>query len=342
MDVLLDGRQDVVEALAPENPSQTDPVPGLFLRAWEELAPVLHTGAKGLPAGTALRYLDFIAAGDALAALVRLGPTTGVDVSADGLRRLARMVDPVTPGDPLLYDDELDPELRTLLGFGAPLPPPEPSPDVDLDPLAWLVGRAWAGIDRDGIARLNRWIPGSQDLDAYLRLVRELLLQVRDEALAANTIDEPYRPVYRHLVLATAWQESCWRQFVRKGTKIVPLRSPVGSVGIMQVNQRIWRGLYDQKGLLGDIAYNARAGAEILLHYLRDYGLARGEHKQASGTDGLVRAVYVAYNGGPRQLARYRAPNPPRPLRRVVDAVFAKYQLVQQGRELEVASCFSM
>jgi len=70
-------------------------------------------------------------------------------------------------------------------------------------------------------------------------------------------------------VLATAWQESCWRQFVRRGGQIVR-PSPVGSVGIMQVNQCVWRGAYDQKGLLGDIAYNARARAEIVLHYLRD------------------------------------------------------------------------
>ena len=68
---------------------------------------------------------------------------------------------------------------------------------------------------------------------------------------------------YRRLVPATAWQESCWRQFIRRGGKLVAIRSRVGSVGIMQVNERVWRGVYDRKGLVGDIAYNTRAGAEI-------------------------------------------------------------------------------
>lgn len=341
MDVLLDGRHDILQALAPGAPADPDPVPGLFVRTWEELAPVLRTGARGVPAETALRYMSFITAGDALAALVRLGPMVGLDVSADGLRRLARMIDPVSPDDPLRYGEELDPELRTLLGFDAPPPPPpEISPDVELDVLWWLVAPAYAALDREAIARLNRWIPGSQDLDAYLRLVRELLRQVHEEALAATTLEETFRPAYRHLVLATAWQESCWRQFVRRGGKIVPLRSPVGSVGIMQVNQRVWRGVYDQKGLLGDIAYNARAGAEILLHYLRDYGLARGEHRQPGGAANLVRVTYALYNGGPRNLARYRGRKPNRAFERVLDAFFEKYQAVQAGRELEVARCW--
>jgi hypothetical protein len=339
MDVLLDGRHDIVEALGTETPPEADPVPGLFLRAWEALAPAVRTSARGQPAETALRYLSFLTAGDALAALVRLGPRVGLDVSADGLRRLARMVDPVSPDDPLRYGEEVDPELRALFGLGAAPPPPDISPDVELDPLAWLVAPAYAALGRADLARLNRWIPERHDLHSYLRLVRELLLQVREEALGTTTLEEAYRPMYRHLVLATAWQESCWRQFVRRGGRAVPLRSPVGSVGIMQVNQRVWRGVYEQKGLLGDIAYNARAGAEILLRYLRDYGLARGEHRTSGGTETLVRVTYATYNGGPRQLARYRS-NPSRAVRRVVEAFAEKYRAVTQGKELEVASCW--
>ena len=341
MDVLLDGRHDILQALVPGAPADPDPVPGLFVRAWEELAPVLRTGARGLPAETALRYTSFIAAGDALAALVRLGPMVGLEVSADGLRRLARVVDPVSPDDPLRYGEELDPELRALLGFGAPLPPPEISPDVELDVLSWLVAPAYAALDREAIARLNRWIPAPQELDEYLRRVRDLLVQVHEQVLAGTTLEEALRPVYRDLVLATAWQESCWQQFVRRGAKIVPLRSRIGSVGIMQVNQRVWRGVYDPKGLLGDIAYNARAGAEILMHYLRNYGLARREHREPGGADNLVRVTYALYNGGPRSLARYLAPKPDRASQRVLDAFFEKYEAVRAGRELEVARCWN-
>lgn len=302
---------------------------------------MLRTSARSLPASTALRYVGFIAAGDALTALVRLGPAVGIDLSADGLRRLARMIDGVTPGDPLQYDDAVDPELRTLFGLGAPLPPPEVSPDVDLDPLSWLVAPAYAA-DRTSFARLNHWFPDARELDEYLRLVHALLLQVQEERLAGASLEDKYRTAYRDLVVATAWQESCWRQFVRRGGKLVPLRSPVGSVGIMQVNQRVWRGVYERNGLLGDVAYNARAGAEIVLHYLRDYALARHAEREAGGEANVVRVTYALYNGGPRNLEHYGGPKPKRAFQRVLDAFVEKYAAVQAGRELEVASCWSL
>jgi len=339
MDVLLDGRHDLLEALAtPEFPATPDPVPGLFLRTWERLGSLARSRANELPAEAALRFTTFVAAGDALAALVRLGPATGVEISASGLRRLARMLDPSAAGDPLAYDEDVDPELRALFGFGAPPPAPEVSPDVDFDVLSWLVPAAVAAVDPQLRQRLNTWIPTASDLDQYLRAVRELLIGVREEPIAA--LEDQYRPLYRDLVLATAWQESCWRQFVRRAGKLVALRSRVGSVGIMQVNERVWRGVYDRKGLVGDIAYNARAGAEILLHYLRDYAIARGEHQKPGGIGNLARATYAVYNGGPRHLTRYRNRATPRSLKAIDEAFWERFVVVQQGRETDVAKCF--
>lgn len=346
MDVLLDGRHDILEALGAEAAAGgPDPVPGLFLRAWNRLGAAMREGAAtGLPAETVLRYTAFIAAGDALAALLRLGPAYGVDLSADGLRRLARMLDPVSAADPVVPDDAVDPELRGLLGLDAPPPPPEIPPDVELEeePLSWLpslVGTAHA-IDRPALARLNTWVPTPGDLPDYLRAVRALLAEVREEPLAAGKLDSAHHALFRHLVFATAWQESCWRQFVRRDGKLVPLRSPVGSVGIMQVNRRVWRGVYDQNGLLGDMAYNARAGTEILLHYLRDYAIARGENRRPGGADNLARATYAVYNGGPQHLTRYRARNPARSLKHIDQSFWEKFTAVRAGRELEVASCW--
>jgi hypothetical protein len=285
--------------------------------------------------------MSFIAAGDALAALAQLGPEIGLDVSADGLRRLARMVAPASAEDPVAYSIEVDPELRTLLGLGPPLPPPEISPEVELDPLSWLVRPAWAGVDRATVARLNRWVPTRSDAAEYLPLVRALLDDVERRVLAAATLEATFRPMYGTLLRATAWQESCWRQFVRRDGKLVTLRSRVGSVGLMQVNQHVWRGAYDLKGLLGDIAYNARAGAEILLHYLEDYALAKGEHRRPGGVDNLPRATYAVYNGGPGHLARYRAKNPQRRWRRIDDAFWRKYLAVRAGQEADIALCFA-
>jgi hypothetical protein len=341
MDVLLDGRHDVLEALAAEiGPNTPDPVPRLFLRAWDRLGSLARSGAAGLPADSALRLTSFVAAGDALAALVRLGPSFGVELSADGLRRLARMIDPSTAGDPLDYTEDVDPELRSLLGLGAPLPPPEIPAGVDLDVLSWLVPSAMAAVDAAAIRRLSTWIPDAGDLDDYLRAVRDLLATVREETLAKMSLGEQFRPLFRDLVFATAWQESCWRQVVRKGRTLVPLRSAIGSVGIMQVNERVWRGAYDRSGLRGDMAYNARAGAEILLHYLRDYAVAKGEHLQPGGLGNLARATYAVYNGGPRHLTRYRVRGTRRSLAAIDDGFWEKFVAAQQGRELEVARCW--
>lgn len=354
VDVLLEARYELLDALAPDHPGAPDPVPGLFIHTWERLAPILRQQAAGLPAETALQYTSFIAAGDALAALEDLGPDLGVEISADGLRRLARMVAPADAIDPVAYSTDLDSELRTLLGFGAALPAPEIPADVEMDLsalsprgspaldrlVAWLLRPAFAAIAPDVVAKLNRWAPTRDDLDAYLPLVRDLLTHVGEQTIAADDLDQQFRPVYRNLVFATAWQESCWRQFIRKDGKLTPIKSAVGSVGMMQVNQQVWRGVYDLKGLRGDIHYNGRAGSEILLHYLKDYAIDKGEDKQPGGIDNLARSTYAIYNGGPGHRGRYRAKKPSRSLKQIDDAFWDKYRAVKAGREMEVASCY--
>ncbi|HLK10723.1 MAG TPA: lytic transglycosylase domain-containing protein, partial [Candidatus Binatia bacterium] len=328
--VLLDARYELLEALAPSSPGAPDPVPALFVRTWERLAPVLRHEAAGLPAATALRYTSFITAGDALAALTALGPEVGLDLSADGLRRLARMIDPAAPEDPVAFSEDVDPELRRLFGFGPPLPPPDVPPGVDAPDAppsgglgSWLVGTAWAA-EGDGLAP---WLPAGGDLDAYLARVRAVLERAQADALG-DGIAADLGAIHRRLVPATAWQESCWRQFVRARGRIVPLKSAVGSVGIMQVNVHVWRGLYAPRGLHWDVAYNARAGAEILLYYLRD--AAHGGRDAPS----LVRATYAMYNAGP-QARRTRS----RGVERVVEALWRKYEALAAEGTRGVAAC---
>ncbi len=82
--------------------------------------------------------------------------------------------------------------------------------------------------------------------------VRELLGKSADKALKKGKIPDDLNDFYHDLVLATAWQESCYRQFRERKGKIGYMRSYNGtSVGIMQVNERVWRGLYDAKRLSG-------------------------------------------------------------------------------------------
>ena len=53
-----------------------------------------------------------------------------------------------------------------------------------------------------------------------------------------------------------------------------------------------------------------------------------------------MRASYAAYNGGPRQLTRYRNAKTAKSLRAIDAAFFKKYQAVRAGRAMEVRSCF--
>jgi hypothetical protein len=342
-ETLIEARLDIIEALAPVTPESHDPTPALFLKTWERLAPVVRQSAATQPGSVALRYLSFVAAGDALAALEQIGPEVGVEISADGLRRLARIVAPLNLDDPLVYTTEVDPELRALFGLGPPLPPPqlvEPPAEPSSGWPGWLRPRsALAAVEAPSPQRLERWLPTRDQIDTYLVAVREVLQEATDQTLASGQLEGKHHELYRRLVLATAWQESCWRQFIRRAGTVTYIRSPVGSVGLMQINEKVWRGLYDIQGLRWDISYNGRAGADILLHYLQDYAIARNEHTKPGGIDNLIRATYAVYNGGPRHLSRYRRPETSKSLRRIDDLFWEKYEAVRNGRELEVGRC---
>jgi hypothetical protein len=201
--------------------------------------------------------------------------------------------------------------------YAAEAPPPAPSTSV-LDLVA----------------------PGPAELDAYLPKVADLLREAASLAFAQGALERERLEPFRHLVLAAAWQESCWRQYVERRGRIEPLRSSVGALGLMQVHPRVWRGFYAVDGLAWSIAYNARAGSEILLHYLRDYAIARGEEMHG-GPDALVRATYAAYHGGPSHLRRYREPRRWSSKLVAIDRAFqAKYRAVAAGGELGVRECF--
>jgi hypothetical protein len=393
--VLLDSRQEIVAVLAEPSRDGEDRVRKLFLSSWRQLQPALHT-LSGSSEG--LRYLAFVAAGDALAALDQAGPSFGFEISSDGLRRLARTLVPGTSEDPLAWSEEVDPALRATFGFDAelpalpppeaepppepepsgeaspertpeptpeptpeatPEPPPAPSPTPSPDPGAallrlralaarlggWLAPAAFAApgpppAHGPQSSPLDGYAPRGSDLDHYLPEVASLLRESAKAVSADGELDRQQRELFRNLVLATAWQESCWRQYVSRSGKRVPLRSNVGALGLMQVNPHVWRGFYAVDGLSWSIGYNARAGSEILLHYLRDYAIARGEDA-LGGADALARAAYAAYHGGPRHLRRYREPKRWRKALVAVDQAFhAKYQAVAAGRELAVRECF--
>jgi hypothetical protein len=351
LEVLLDARGDLQEVLTAAPSPGLDPLPALFLGTWERLAPLLRQLGGELASQNALRYLGFVAAGDALAAVESVAGTAGVRFDAETLRRLARMAAPEV-ADPLDYDLRVDADMRRLFGFGDPLPAPVAtagSPDaLPVVPAGrpamltlWLPA---AALQRDYAAlveRINGWVPRISELDTYLPLVEQLLVHAAQETLRKKGLDATWRDMFHDIVLATAWQESCWRQFVKVKGEVRPIRSYAGSVGIMQVNFRVWRGFYDVDALLGDAGYNAQAGAEILHHYLADYALRKGEHRVAGGADNLPRATYALYNGGPKHMRRYRSDRTSRALRAIDAAFWDKYERVRAGETLAVAECFT-
>jgi hypothetical protein len=341
LDVLVELRRDLIDILATRQRQATDPARTLFIDAWEGLSPLLRLAAEaGADTTGSLRYLTFLGAGDALNALEDLGPAAGIEISSDGLRRLARILLPDDPTDPLNHGEGVDPALRQSFGFGAPIPVPRY--DAESSWLDWLIPRAVAasGLNPDRVKRLNNWVPRSADMDEYLPMVREVLSHVIQEQLRANPLDPDFHPVYRRLVYAAAWQESCWRQFVARDDMRVPVQSGTGDVGMMQINPKVWRGFYDLQGLRWDIVYNARAGADILQHHLLNYGIEKEEHRVTGSTDNLARAAYAAYNGGPRQYDRYRRPNAPAQAKKIDGLFRDKYQAVKQQGEMAVIACY--
>jgi hypothetical protein len=360
--VLLSGRYDGVALLANEAPVP-EPLRELFLLSWDRLAPELRQLTKELDSQATKSLRALLEAGDALRAAQALSDAIGVRVTPQALRELARLVLPASAGDPLAYDLALDPDLRLLFGFGPPLPAAQPSrllraslPAATANNASWLVASAFAApvpaplaIDPETAAlarRLNDWLPTRSDLPEYLPAMRTLLQRTADATWqqregVGRAIEPRFSELYRDLVLATAWQESCWRQFVRRKGKVQPIQSGIGAVGLMQVYPRVWRGFYDVAGLHGDVAYNGRAGAEILHHYLRDYALARSEAAAAGDADDLARATYAVYNGGPGHLNRYRQPRQRADLRDIDSSFLQKYLAVKEGKELEVGKCFS-
>lgn len=362
--LFVDGRHALLQVLtAGPVPGGDDPVGPLFVQTWTDLRRIVKDVARRRAAGRseAFLYLRFLAAGDALAALERAGPDVGVEISADGLRRLARTLDPDTVFDPSLHGAAPDPQLRELFGFHEPPvtplpadPPPRGTPDGTAprgtdtppgSPHTWwapFVGVAYAA-EADPAAelraiglRLDRWVPEPQEMPEYRGRVSRLLDIVAAAERKDNRVAGTFTMLFRRLVRTTAWQESCWHQFQRRGGAVIPLSSRTGDVGIMQVNRRVWQGVFDARLLERDAVYNADAGTQILAQYLVRYG-----QREARVTGGdVARATYAAYNGGPGAYTRYRTGRRATPYTRRVDAAFAKkLRVTVAGRELDHVPC---
>ena len=360
--LLIDQRYEIVSTLAKATVDGPPWLASQFGSSWERLGPLLDRVATQLPPETAGKYRRFLESGrllDAARASGWLGENTA---SPSKLRELALAILPEGSPDPLAYETAVDPQLRAIFGFGEPLPAVEASPllaaspeaGLGFGPLAlvariaesagnWLVPTANAAASgwdwHQLVTRLNNWVPaGQRELREYLPMVREML-DGTARTLAERRLPPEHFEVYRNLVVTTAWQESCWRQYEKRAGRVEPVRGPGPSIGLMQVNARVWRGVYDTRGVTTDIGYNARAGAEILYHYMRKHALKGKEHMAPGGEDNLARASWAAYNGGPGHLRRYRKVETSPHLKAVDTEFWQKFQAVERDDESAFFSC---
>ncbi len=325
LDALLETRHRFISGLANKNLAN-DFVREQFVAVWEKFAPIFRNHLTDQPSKALLGYLGFFTASDALRALDKIGPPLGLEISRNGLVRLVHLLagdESIGKSDILTYRSGVDISLRNALGLGPP--PPALGPAFDAQALD-LEGRHESQLDikscmdrvgsffcqpawANSLTEIKKWLYSKENIESHVDRTRSLLMDSARDTLKKHENSSAYRDFFPLVVVSTAWQESCFRQFVVKRKKIVYLQSYNGSsVGLMQINERVWRGIYDLQHLRWDIGYNAAAGCEILDLYVTKY-LARHTKSvnaiQKLNDETRAGLIYAMYNGGPGQLEKF-------------------------------------
>ena len=274
---------------------------------------------------------------------------------------------PMSSLAPAISETDLATEAASPTGSSTPMPSapatsgatPAPSPSVitvpAATPISWLDLPLWFFTPDDADAaetapkpdlvaklqelakKLKRVVVNALNAVEYRNNYDQLLQLSAQHEINEENIDYKFRPLYLRMVKATAWQESCWRQFVLDGNRVTYLESSTHDIGLMQVNKYVWRGFYNIQRLQWDVLYNASAGMEILARLLDDLEVKPGAFSQ-SNPDELARSIYAAYNGGPGAYRRWRR-HEPRQQRAIDNSFWEKYQAVLQGRQIDILSC---
>ncbi len=371
LDTLLEARYALIARLANPARGGRDVVREQFVASWDKLSPILRRHLEKDAKRPGMSYLGYFTAADALKALDALGPTMDLDISRNGLIRLAQLLSGQDRPVDLAYSTAVDPELRRNLGLGPPLdesgpafketelplpvemmgPEPPPSDPGGEDhppylppasswlPWRWLVGTAWATeAPPGGWHEIRPWLLTRQNRELYLERIKEALRVGAQKPL--NQGGAELRDAFSDLVVAAAWQESCWRQFISRGGNVTFMRSVNNtSVGLMQVNEIVWRGIYKPESLRWNVLYNIKAGVDILHLYMTKHALPQQDRLRPLPPDVLAQAVYAMYNGGPGQLNNFlkrQAKKSPSPHDR---AFAAKYSWVKNEQWDKLSRC---
>jgi len=358
MERLLENRYGFVRAFS-EGGISRNLVREQFVSSWEGISRILRKYLSGQPSISPLDTLSFFTTSDAVAALHRLGPSLGLNLGRDAFIRLAKTLQRGPAEPTLAYSYAVNPRLRQILGLGPPLDEVGPgftrstinlsqlSPGKVHPPLteSWAkfpVSSAFAAEETPaGLRDVVEWIPPpGQEFFPYLEKFKKMLEDEGSKTLAANKLNEEYHQLYRTIVLATAWQESCWRQFKKSKEELSCLVSyNQTSVGAMQINERVWRGVYKVESLRWNTLYNIRAGTEILDLYLRKYALKKMDPANPLEPDTLARVVYAMYNGGPGQFSKFLQRKEKNTFYQSDHLFFEKYRWAKEGKFNKFSLC---
>jgi hypothetical protein len=322
LDTMLTVRHDFSEAIEQESLSNAF-IREQFVWGWKQLYPVFRRHLHHRSSTNLLGYLAFFTAGDALLILDELGPAVGIEISEDGFRRLAALITtepldrtPSSHADPQLRKIfNLPPLPETPLPDETPLSLPETQPEAPTSSYRAFPWHDFLDLFRLATAHATSTKISRKEIESWtaeLTPATDLLPKVSDllyhkAAAQRKELSIPFNRQgwFETMTIATAWQESCFRQFQIKNKKITYLLSYNNtSVGLMQINERVWRGIYNLEQLRWNTEYNSQAGCEILSLYLRDYVLREKTSVDFNTPDGqryFAGWLYALYNGGPSQ-----------------------------------------
>ena len=277
-ETLLDTRYRFLSELdQPEK--ENDFVRDQFIDAWSKLS-FLFRHHLGKNSSSPMGVLALFSSLDALTALDAIGPALGIEISRNGLLRMARLISDGQAAD-LSYSFEIDKNLRKVMGVDEELiESPEyikDSPGKEQDFLHRILNRLLSAVlkaiggspyseaiaadkkkpDREDPAQ---WLPDKTNINGFVAKVRKELKIATDQTVVKKSPDPEFRDLFYFIVDAVAWQESCYRQFKQSRGVIEYLRSYNNtSVGLMQINEKVWRGMYNQEKLRWNIRYNMAA-----------------------------------------------------------------------------------
>jgi len=219
LELLLSTRSHFAQALKERN-LERDLVREQFVSAWKKLSPIFRKYLVRHPSPSLLNLLAFFSVADALVVLEKLGPVLNIEISRDGLLRLARLL---LQGATRSLSNIPRPSIPSPGVAGIRSAPDESGPVFDFEELDLPEDKEKKEAVRHQVlvevfdpschaddsasgplTELKEWVPPEQNVNAYLAKVKEILEQAAGEAFLKSQLETNYQALYRNLILATA------------------------------------------------------------------------------------------------------------------------------------------